>query len=241
MTSTPNAETHSWTKSIFLHLLPGILIGGFYYLVRGPLMSLGFPPVFALSLGAIFVLIPIELGYLLYQGKMRTGRFALKEVISYRQPIPVWEYFVWVIGTFIVSGLIFTLLSPVDKFLQDNFFFWVPAMESGLDGTYSQSALLVTYIAMLVLVVIVAPLVEELYFRGYLLPRTPGKLPALTHSFLFAAYHTFSPWMIVTRTIGLLPLIYAVRKKNIYVGIIVHILVNSIDVIMGFVFIVGME
>jgi len=43
--------------------------------------------------------------------------------------------------------------------------------------------------------------------------------------------------MVISRTIGLLPLIIAVKKKNIYIGIVVHILVNSIDVIVGFAFI----
>ena len=86
----------------------------------------------------------------------------------------------------------------------------------------------------------VGPIVEELYFRGYLLPRMKGKFGPLVHSFLFAAYHIFTPWMIITRTIGLLPLIYVVKRKNIYVGIIVHILLNSIDVVTGIIFILKM-
>jgi hypothetical protein len=69
----------------------------------------------------------------------------------------------------------------------------------------------------------------------------PGRPAVLWHSLLFAAYHVFTPWMIVTRTIGLLPLVFAVRRKNIYVGIIVHVLINSIDVVMGFSYIAGMR
>lgn len=67
-----------------------------------------------------------------------------------------------------------------------------------------------------------------------------GKFGPLLHSFLFAVYHIFTPWMILTRTIGLLPLVYVVRRKNIYVGIIVHILLNSIDVVTGIIFIFTM-
>ena len=67
-----------------------------------------------------------------------------------------------------------------------------------------------------------------------------GKFGPLVHSFLFATYHVFTPWMIITRTIGLLPLVYAVKRKNIYVGIIVHILLNTIDVIAGMIFIFSM-
>lgn len=92
----------------------------------------------------------------------------------------------------------------------------------------------------LIFIAFLSPLVEELYFRGYLLPRMKGKFAALLHSFLFAAQHVFTPWMIVTRTLGLLPLVLGVKKKNIYIGIIVHILVNTLDVITGIVFIARM-
>ena len=46
--------------------------------------------------------------------------------------------------------------------------------------------------------------------------------------------------MIITRTLGLLPLVLGVKKKNIYIGMIVHILVNSIDLVTGIVFITTM-
>ena len=92
----------------------------------------------------------------------------------------------------------------------------------------------------LIFVVFLSPLVEELYFRGYLLPRMKGRFATLFHSFLFAAQHVFTPWMIITRTLALLPLVFGVKKKNIYIGIIVHILVNLLDLATGIAFIVKM-
>ena len=90
----------------------------------------------------------------------------------------------------------------------------------------------------------IAPTVEELYFRGYLLPRMPhlkGWSPLL-HSALFALYHTWTPWLAVTRTIFVLPLIYVVqRKKNIYLGVIAHCLINTIDVIVAVIYILGLS
>ena len=94
-----------------------------------------------------------------------------------------------------------------------------------------------------IFIAIIAPIVEELYFRGYLLPRMPhlkGWSPLL-HSALFALYHTWTPWMVFTRTIGVLPLIYIVQfKRNIYLGIIAHCLMNVIDIIIGVVFIISL-
>ena len=141
---------------------------------------------------------------------------------------------------FVVIGAIFAVLKPLESILVEKLFFWVPTLDSGLDGNYSKTALIVTYVTMLVFGVVVGPLVEELYFRGYLLARMSDKYAELFHSFLFAAYHVFTPWMIISRSVGLLPLIVAVKKKNIYIGIIVHILVNLLDVIAGFTFIASM-
>jgi membrane protease YdiL (CAAX protease family) len=233
-------EKHSTAQSIILHLLPGILVGCFYFLARRPVESIGYPSIFALLLAFAFILVPFELGYLLYQGKKKSGRFTLQGIISYRNSIPWWQYLVWVLIIFVATGAIFILMKPVDAFLQERLFFWMPELNYGLDGNYSRTILIVTYSLFLIFNVFFAPLVEELYFRGYLLPRMKGRFATLLHSFLFAAYHIFSPWMIITITLGLLPLIFGVKKKNIYIGIIAHILGNSVSLVTGIVFITKM-
>ncbi len=237
MTNQSEIENHSPLQSILLHILPGILTGGFYFLVRQPVLNMGYPSIFALVLAGALILIPTELGYLLYQGKKQTGRYSLDGIISYRKPIPWWQTLIWVLIVFVATGIIFTLMKPVDAILQEKVFPWLPGMDFGLSGGYSKATLILTYALFFVFMAVMAPVVEELYFRGYLLPRMTGKYAPLLHSFLFAVYHTFTPWMIITRTIGLLPLIYTVQKKNIYIGIIVHVLVNTLDVITGIVFI----
>ncbi len=110
----------------------------------------------------------------------------------------------------------------------------------GLDGNYSRNTLIVTYSMVYIFIAVLTPLVEELYFRGYLLPRMKGKYAILFHSLLFAAQHVLEPWMIITRTLGFLPILFGVKKKNIYVGIIVHILCNMVNVVTGIAFIVKM-
>jgi membrane protease YdiL (CAAX protease family) len=201
---------------------------------------MGYPSIVVLILAFAFILIPVELGYLLYQGKKKTGRFTLQGIISYRNSIPWWQYLVWVLIIFIAIGAIFTLLKPVDAFLQGRLFFWMPGINNGLDGDYSRTILIVTYSMFFIFGAFLCPLIEELYFRGYLLPRMKGRFAPLFHTFLFAAYHVFTPWMIITRTLGVLPLVFGVKKKNIYIGIIVHILVDLVNVVTGIVFITKM-
>ena len=240
MTNQQQNEKHTTAQSVLLHLFPGILIGGFYFLAWQPVKDLGYPSIFTLMLAIAFVLVPVELGYLLSKGKQKTGRYTLKGIISYRVSIPWWQYIIWVLMVLIMIGVIFTVLKPLDNILMEKLYFWFPTFESGLDGNFSKTALIVTYITMLVFGVVVGPLVEELYFRGYLLERMTGKYAALMHTFLFGLYHLWTPWMFFTRTVGILPLVYAVKKKNIYIGIIVHVLMNSIDAIAGFAFIANM-
>lgn len=235
-------KQHSVGKSLFLHLAPGLLISFAYFLLIRPLQLQGFPSIMAVMLAIIIILIPFELGYLLFQGKKKSGRFSLKGIISYRQQIPLLQYFIWVPILFIVLGLIFTLFKPVDAYLHEHIFRAWPLLQSGLEGGFSKSSLITTYLLVAILGAILAPAVEEFYFRGYLLPRMgyAGKWAPLLHSFLFAIYHFFTPWLFITRTIAMLPLIYVIQRKNIYIGIIVHILVNFVDVIAGVAFILSM-
>ncbi len=227
-------------RSITLHLLPGILSGTLYYLIRQPVLNRGYPPVMALIIALVVIIIPFELGYLLYRGKRSTGRLTLRGIISYRTALPWWQYLLYGGSVFVITGLIFTALKPVEKEIYRILFSWVPQLGTGLDGTYGRPELIRTYTLFIIFVVILGPLVEELYFRGYLLPRMKGRGSYVVHSLLFALYHTFSPWMVLTRTLGLLPLIYVVKRKSIYIGIGVHILLNSIDAVVAFIFIAGM-
>jgi len=74
--------------------------------------------------------------------------------------------------------------------------------------------------------------VEELYFRGYLLPRmeehVKGYAPLL-NTILFSVYHFFSPWENPIRILATLPIIYLVwYKRDIRFLMITHLLVNAV-------------
>jgi membrane protease YdiL (CAAX protease family) len=115
-------------------------------------------------------------------------------------------------------------------------FRWIPAdrmLNMGTGGNWPRSNLILTYALFLIFIVIILPVLEEFYFRGFLLPRMPSSLKGfggIFHSLLFALYHTWTPWMFISRTFGVFPLIYVVkRKQNLLIGIIAHCLLNSID------------
>ena len=230
-----DTEQHSIKKSVILHLLPGLLIL-FFYIITAPLLKkLGLPSMFTLYLAILFILIPFELGYLFYQGKKENNRFSLKGIVLYRKNIPIWQYFVFVpvlLGWGIICFVF--IAPPIDTYLIKTLFSWLPNWFFLDDfvkniSLYSKSALMATWISGLVLNGVFGPIVEELYFRGYLMPRISrlkGWSP-LINILLFSLYHFFTPWQNPARILGFLPMAYVVwRKRNIYLSIFTHCLLN---------------
>jgi CAAX protease family protein len=70
--------------------------------------------------------------------------------------------------------------------------------------------------------------------RGALLPRLPpaphdGLWAPLLDTVLFSLYHFWAPWQFLSRIAGVAPYVYVVRwKRNLYLGLAVHMLLNGI-------------
>jgi hypothetical protein len=234
-------EQHSVPVSIMLHLLPGMVTGIAFFLFGPFVQHRNLPPFMALCIADLVVLMPFVLGILIYQGYKKNGRLSLKGIVPYREQISLPGYLLYVPIVLVASGLI-PLLAPVSNSIFARLFSWWPAaynLAADLSA-YSRSALIFSYIVNFLVISLAAPITEEIYFRGYLLPRLSrfGLWAVPMHSILFALFHVWSPWMAVARAVGLMPLVFVAQKKqNIYIGMIAHILVNSLDVLTGVMFI----
>ena len=230
-------NNHSILKSIILHLFPGLLVLISIIIITPLLEKYNLPLVLVLIFSFGFILIPFELGYMLYQGKKRNGKFSLKGIILFKEAIPKWQYIIYTIPVIIWIFLVYGVLAPpIDNFIIEKLFSWIPEIYFlNMDfNLYSQSALFVMWIAYLGFNCILAPLIEELYFRGYLLPKISdiGKWAPILNIILFSLYHFFSPWQNPVRIIALFPMVYLVWwKKNVYLGIIIHGIVNTLGAI----------
>ncbi len=222
-------EQHSLTRTVVLHLLPGALMVAFYVLAAPVVRSLGFPSLMAIYLAILFVLIPFELGYLFYRAQKKGS--SLGSVVLYREPVPRGQLVALVLGLLAWSGIFYMLIyPPLDTFFIENVFFWLPDSFFLAEdfARYSTAALLLTWTFGLVVNAIVGPVVEELYFRGYLLPRISrfGAWAPLLNTVLFSLYHFFTPWN-VGRIAALLPMVAAVHwRRSIAISIAVHCLGN---------------
>ena len=233
-------DNHSLFRTTTLSLIPGILILLFLVLFAPPANRLGLSSTFVLFVAIALVLVPVELGYLLFQGKKLNGRFSLKGIMQFQDKIPLWQFFVFVPLLLLWTIFCFGVISPkIDPFFINNFFTWLPSwfFANGFTqnaGQYSKAVRLLTIVLGFVLNGLVGPIVEELYFRGYLLPRLKqvGAWAPLLNIFLFSLYHFFSPWQNCTRILALLPLIYVVWwKRNILIGIITHCSLNLLGML----------
>jgi membrane protease YdiL (CAAX protease family) len=221
-----------------LFLVPGALMTVVYVVIAPFIETAGFPPIAALLVAILTVLVPIELGVILRASRGRPG--GIRSVIPYRRPLPLRDW-VWLVPVLIVALFVgFGLSMAIEPTVIDSLFGWLPdwfvrPIDPDRVGDYSRGAWLVTLGAYLVLNGFVGPIVEELYFRGYLLPRMEwmGRWAPLVNVSLFSLYHFWSPWQVLGRILAVGPTVYAVRwKENIYVGMVVHCTGNILGIVL---------
>ena len=226
---------HPLLTSIIMHLLPGVVFLAFWFLFAPLIQRWGLPVAIAGSLAILFGQLPLVLGILLYQSRKQTGHFSMRDVIAYRRPVPLWQYLIFVpllcIWYFQASTLwtslqndLFTSLPWLPRWLENP----LPFTEQ---GSYSPLVTTITLVVALISSGIIAPIIEELYFRGFMLPRIDrlGVWAVLLNVTLFAFHHLWTPLVNPGRILAWFPIIFIVwRKQNIYIGLYVHLITNLI-------------
>ena len=234
MTHTPLAD-RPLGATLGLHFAPGILLTAAYVAAVPAMRPLGLPPVFGLLLATLFVMIPFELGYLVVQGRRRSGRFSLDGVVTLRESVPPRQYLFWTLLFFAWGLASSTLASPLESALRHGLFAWLPSWYAPTSAAefepYSKAAMTATFGLGLVVVGLAGPIVEELYFRGHLLPRLGrfGRWAPTLNAVLFSLYHLWTPWQNPSRVLLMVPLVQLVwTKRNLYLGIWAHCTLNAV-------------
>lgn len=234
--SNETLEQHSISKSIFLHLFPGIILVIFYSLTAPIAVSCGFPSMFAFILTMICTSLPFELGYLLYQGEKINGEFSLKGLFDFKNKLSLDEYLV-LVPTLVIWGAVCLgfIGLVIDPIIINKLFFFLPEWFNINDiiynaPKYSNTTLIITFILSFIVLGIITPLIEELYFRGYLLPRIAQyeSTSPLISTLLYCIYHFHTPWQLFSNLLFYFPITYLVWKRNdlklaIYIRIILGI------------------
>ena len=201
---TTTCPQQALLKSVILHILPGLLTTIGFILLKPLLDSSGYPPLLAFLLAILVIDLPVMWGILLSESWKKNGRFRLDNIVLYRERV-AWKSFTMVfIGAFVLAYGLIMLATPITDYLTTHVFSGLPAWllldEQSQYHAYDRNVLVTVFTFQLILTGVVLPLTEELYFRGYLLPRIEryGKYAPLIGGLLFGLYHCWQPFGFVS-------------------------------------------
>lgn len=226
------------SRQLWFHFYPGIFITLFYILISPLIIRHGYPGIAVLLIAEVLILAPIGLTHLFLKGWQVNGSLQLKNVIAFREKLSWKQYLKW---SLIGIGLCFVIyfpLYPIGLFLREQVFFWLP--EWYFNPGYGTTNMRLVANAFLVGIFIdglVGPIVEELFFRGYLLPRMAflKKWAPVVNGTLFGLYHFWQPHnYLAIIGVGIVLSWVVWKTKNVYVGIIIHCTINILGAVMAY-------
>jgi uncharacterized protein len=235
-------EQLSMRKVLLLVFIPAILIL-FFFVGTAALLKEYIPVYLCLLLAIIVILVPFEIAIIGIANKKEYGKFGLQAAFKRHEPMSIWKIIIKSFLLFAWAGFAFTFLQTRENLLLINSVFkFVPNFlysTTFIDQlvTYPKWIIALTCILNLIFNGLIGPIVEELYFRGYMMSRMErfGKATPFIVAILFSLYHLFTPWENITRIIALIPYhFYVWKDKNLYIGMLTHCACNLVGSISLF-------
>jgi len=232
-TELPAPTRHCLLKSLTLHLAPGVLLFLAFLLVIPVVNRVGGSSYLALLICIPLVLVPFEAGVLLVERSRCARSWGFIVGAGRGSGLSAAEALLTSVPLYLISSALGLLVAPSRQAILRAVEHWYPpgAIVDGLPAGVSPYTLWLG----LLLSGCVAPIVEELYFRGFLMPRIPlpGLWPPAVSAALFSVYHFFSPWNGVVIFALFLPLAYYVRLRGKLLPVIItHSLFNSVGLVV---------
>ncbi len=220
------------------HFYMGVLITAFYVVITPRFVENGYPGLGALLFVELFVLMPLVIVHLLMVARKLDQSWSLGNVILYRTPIGKKSFLLWyVVGLLAIFGT-YIPLYPVGIFVRSELFAWLPAwyFDPGY-GTTDFGLLATLFLVGILIDGIIAPTLEEVFFRGYLLPRMAylKRWAPVVNGTFFGLYHFWQPHNLVALIVVGIILSYTVWKtRNVYLGIALHCTINILGAVGGY-------
>ena len=222
--------------AVILHLLPGALLMGGVLILAPMLIERGVPYEIAHISSALLTMVPFMFGAMLLYGRLRHGRFTLQGVVRFRRPMPLWQYAALYVPMLAAAFAILFATMPLSVFLVERVFFWLPpyllpSWEAVESEAVAPGLVLFALLAKLVFDGLANPIFEEMYFRGFLLPRMSylGVLAPTANALLFVVGHYWQPYNWPLIFLLVLVNAYVVWwRRNIYIAMLLHCSANTI-------------
>jgi len=231
----------SFQKILFMIFVPSSILTAIYIIVGG--LNQTVPSLLLFYICATLLLFPIELGVVLHASKKEYGRYSLKSAFANYNKMSWWKIFLYGAFLFGFAGLMSVALAPLENNLfapiSNKLKQSIPAYFDWQNieylKQYSKDILLLTCISYFILNVFVGPIIEELFFRGYLTSKISrfGNFAPLIITILFSLYHLWLPFNNLFRISIFFPAAWlAWKKKNIFISIVFHCLCNLLSTII---------
>lgn len=183
-------------------------------------------------------LMPVLLGVVFAWSRRCGETRSFVATFAYRERGVLGDYVFLPLVLFACWAVSSLLVVPLTEVLESRFFGWFPerlgtqALINGLAAS-SPGQRHLTFVLAIVFSGTLAPIMEEAYFRGFLLPRMShlGWKAPVANAFLFGLYHFFSPWSLPAIFVAFLPVVFVVQaRKNFRIGLVVHAMFNLMGV-----------
>lgn len=200
------------------------------------------PSLLLFFLLALLILFPIEILIVCFASKKAFGQYSLKSAFINHQKLPWWQIALYGSLGWLFAGLMTFTIAPLENMLFAPISNWLSELlPAYFDWTnfdylenYSKSTLILTAVILFVFNGFVGPIIEELFFRGYLTAKISryGKFAPLIITVLFSFYHFWLPFNNLFRIIAFYPAFYITwKKRNIFISITTHSLSNLFSTI----------
>jgi membrane protease YdiL (CAAX protease family) len=237
-TLPPSRDNLPPPQVVVLHLLPGAVQMTVLAVLARPMLAAGAPAELAFLTAVVLAGLPCMLVVLLRaRGRQASGG----QVVRNRAPMPLWQYVALYVPMLALAFGVLFATAPLNRMLAEKVFFWLPDYvqpEWQPSAPPARALVLLTLVLQLVIDGVVTPVTEEVYFRGYLLPRMGylgGWAPAV-NALLFAVQHFWQPYNWVLIFLLSLSMAYVVWwKRNIYISMLLHGSANTIGALLALV------
>jgi len=226
-------ERYSLRKTLFLHLAPGVPFTLAFLLAAWRVNRAGGSTYLALILCIPLILVPCEVGVLIVERRRICWNW--RSIIAPRgsRRVSILDILLSVAAIYAIAEAAGALAIPSRTAILRAMAHWLPPwaiFDGRLEGISPSALWLGLFLSGLI-----APIVEELYFRAFLMPRIPvsGRWAPAVNAALHSIYHFYTPWNYLMFFLAFLPLAYYVRLRgNLLPTIITHSLFNSVGILV---------
>lgn len=228
----------------------GFAFFGFRFILP-KMVDLGYPKVLMWGIiASIMLLFFAIIGFLLIKKEAKAGNISIGERLLIKK-IGIKQWLICLV-IMIVGIILSVVVSPAVEFLKElpglsipqYMPFWVnpsiDPMNTDMGILSPKCSLKGNYLVLVVMTItlLLNILAEEIYFRGWLLPKMQilGKWSWVVNGFLFAVYHTFQLWLFpVIFVVSLATTLTVYLSKSILPAFVTHIVANFLLGIVGII------